>query len=332
MKRLLILVAVVPILLADTCSSDDNPCIKPFPEVMSAKLAEGLSPQTVIHLRGILRRALQRAVRHGGLARNAAGLADPPRLPKANVPEPYSLGEARMLLHAIRGDRLEALWIVYLTTGLRRGQAIGLRWTDIDLEAGTIWPRRAVLRLSKELRTDEEAKTGESAERKPLARMAVEALRSHREAEEAAGRYSPAGLVFQTTAGTPIEPRNVNRSFDRLLARAGLRHVRLHDLRESFGALLLENDEKSGEPGTHVRVVMELLGHSQLSETLKRYTKVREGLKRQALERLDALLRPATVGDAYELGTAESDLERPVDRQSLATWFGLQATELNSEA
>lgn len=162
---------------------------------MSAKLAEGLSPQTVIHIRGILRRALQRAVKHGGLARNAAALADPPRLPKADVPEPYSPEEARTLLRAIRGDRLEALWIVYLTTGLRRGQALGLRWMDVDLDAGIVWPRRAVLRLSKELRTDEETKTGASAERKPLARMAVEALRAHRETAEAAGRYTSAALV-----------------------------------------------------------------------------------------------------------------------------------------
>lgn len=264
---------------------------------MSAKLAEGLSPQTVIHLRGILRRALQRAVKHGGLARNVAALADPPRLPKANVPEPYSPDEARALLRAIRGDRLEALWTVYLTTGLRRGQALGLRWMDVDFEAGTVWPRRAVLRLSKELRSDEEAKTGESSEKKPLARMAVEALRRHGQMAEAAGVYAPAALVFLSKAGTPIEPRNVNRSFEQLLVHAGLRHVRLHDLRESFGALLLETDERSGEPGTHVRVVMELLGHSQLSETLKRYTKVREGLKRQALDRLDTLLRPVHGGE-----------------------------------
>lgn len=96
----------------------------------------------------------------------------------------------------------------------------------------------------------------------------------------------------------------MNRSFERLLVEAGLRHVRLHDLRESFGALLLENDERSGEPGTHVRVVMELLGHSQLSETLQRYTKVREGLKRQALDRLDTLLRSSDTAavDGQDVG------------------------------
>jgi integrase len=220
---------------------------------MAAKLAEGLSPQTVVHLRGILRRALQRGVRHGSLARNVAALAAPPRQRRANVPEPYSPGEARALLSAIAGDRLEALWIVYLTTGLRRGQALGLRCMDVDLDAGSIWPRRAVLRLSSELRTDEEAKTGESAERKPLAPIAVDALRIHRQAAEDAGQYAPEALVFLSKAGTPIEPRNVNRSFDRLLQQAGLRRVRLHDLRESFGALLLERDEESGEPGTHVR-------------------------------------------------------------------------------
>jgi len=93
-------------------------------------------------------------------------------------------------------------------------------------------------------------------------------------------RAGPAAVL--TVAG--LEPRNVNRAFARLLTRAKLRHVRLHDLRHSFGVLLLEN-------GEHIRVVMELLGHSQLSETLKRYTKVRDQLQRDAIDRLDVLLR-----------------------------------------
>ena len=202
---------------------------------------------------------------------------------------------------------------------------------DIDLDAATVWPRRAVLRLSKELRTDEEAKTGESAAKKPLARMAVEALRAHRDAAMAAGRYAPEALVFLSKAGTSIEPRNVNRSFDRLLVEAALRHVRLHDLRESFGALLLENDERSGEPGTHVRVVMELLGHSQLSETLKRYTKVREGLKREALDRLDTLLRSSDGPILDDQSDDHAVRELLSDMLSLAVWFGLHGDDLNSK-
>lgn len=110
------------------------------------------------------------------------------------------------MLRSIAGDPLEALWVVYLTTRLRCGQALGLRWMDLDLDAGTVWPRRAVLRLSGELRTDEEAKTQESAERKPLARMAIDALSAHRQSAEAAGLYAPAALVFLSKAGTPIEP------------------------------------------------------------------------------------------------------------------------------
>jgi integrase len=285
---------------------------------LDSKLAAGLSPQTVIHLRGILRRALQRAVKHGKLPRNVAALADPPRMPKADVPQPYTPDEARAFLRAIEADRLRALWITYLTTGLRRGQALGLRWTDVDLDGALVWPRRAVLRLAHQLRTDEEAKTRESSERKPLARMTVDALRSHRDAVQAAGTYQPDALVFLSTAGTPIEPRNVNRAFAKLLTKAGLRRVRLHDLRESFGALLLEEDERTGEPGTHVRVVMELLGHSQLSETLKRYTKVRDGLKREALDRLDTLLRGRPADDMLSVTL------------SLAAWFGLTADDLNS--
>lgn len=103
--------------------------------------------------------------------------------------------------------------------------------------------------------------------------------------------------------------------------------MRLHDLRESFGALLLENDERSGEPGTHVRVVIELLGHSQLSETLKRDTKVREGLKRQALDRLDTLLRSAD-----DAGPDDQPVRELLsDVLSLAAWFGLRGDDFNSK-
>src|SRR5262249_51960645 len=168
------------------------------------------------------------------------------------------------------------------------GQALGLRWAELDLVGGMVRARHAVQRLEGELRTDEEAKTEDSALPRPLARLTVEAVRAHRERQEATGlRPLPTALVFPSTAGTALEPRNVNRAFDRLLNRAELRHVRLHDLRHSFGVMLLEN-------GEHIRVVMELLGHSQLSETLKRYTKVRDQLQRDAIDRLDALLRGST--------------------------------------
>jgi Phage integrase family len=184
-------------------------------------------------------------------------------------------------------------------------------------------------------RTDAASETGRAPERPhppPDARPARRRLggchvrathrrEGHADHDPEGPRCGPAHRL-EGRPRTPIEPRNVNRSFDRRLQQAGLRRVRLHDLRESFGALLLERDEESGEPGTHVRVVMELLGHSQLSETLKRYTKVREGLKREALGRLDALLRTDVRG-AGEITDDQAD-QLLSGTLSLAAWFGLR--------
>jgi integrase len=247
------------------------------------KLAEGLSPQTVLHLRGILRRALQRAVKHGLVVRNVAQLAEPPELIRTRRPDFYDPDEARAFLRGSEGDRLEALWVLLMTSGLRRGEALGLTWADVDLEAGTYRVSRALQRAGGRLQTTE-VKTKASRRTGDLSALAVAALQRHRERQEASGlRPLPIAYVFISTAGTPLEPRNVNRAFDALLERAGLRRIRLHDLRHSFGSLLLAS-------GASPREVMELLGHSNIAMTMDVYAHVIPALKRQAMERFDAML------------------------------------------
>jgi integrase len=250
---------------------------------MRRKLADGLSPQTVLHLRGILRRALQRAVRHGLVVRNVAQLAEAPELVRTRRPDFYDPHEARAFLRASEGDRLEALWVLLMTSGLRRGEALGLTWADVDLEMGTYRVSRALQRAHGRLETTE-VKTKASRRAGDLSALAVVALQHHRERQETSGlRPLPVAYVFTSTAGTPLEPRNVNRAFDALLNRTGLRRIRLHDLRHSFGSLLLAS-------GASPREVMELLGHSNIAMTMDVYAHVIPALKRQAMERFDAML------------------------------------------
>ncbi len=248
---------------------------------MRGKLTGGLSSQTVLHLRALLRRALNRALRHGLVLRNVAALSDPPKLAKTHEQQFLDVAEARAFLAAIKGDALEALWVLALTTGLRRGEQLALHWRDVDLTARTYHVTGTLQRVEGELRVLE-PKTVTS---RATGQLAVEALLAHRARQLAAGIHAlPSAFIFTTRTGRPIEPRNVNRSFERLLKRHSLKRIRLHDLRHSIGSLMLANGESP-------RVVMEVLRHSQIAMTMNVYSHVMPAVTREAMDRLDALLR-----------------------------------------
>jgi integrase len=258
-------------------------------ELLDTKLADGLSSQSVVHIRGVLRRALGRAVKFGLIPRNVAVLVDPPRLTHKEI-RPFSPEEARAFLHAIEGDRLECLCTLALTTGLRRGELLALTWQNVDLERAELHVRYGLDRFEGKLQLVE-VKTNRSRRVVSMPRMAVAALRLHRprQLEDrllAGSRWHETGFVFTTSIGTPIEPRNVSRSFHCLLKRAGLPRSRFHDLRHSFATMLLIQ-------GTSPRVVMEMLGHSQISLTMNTYSHVMPALQQDAAARLEALLTGA---------------------------------------
>ncbi len=258
---------------------------------LNQKLATGLSPRTVQYHRAILRCALNRALKWGLVKRNVATLVEPPRVERQDV-QPFTPEQAARLLAAVRGQRLEALYTVALALGLRQGEALGLRWEDVDLEAGRLHVRVQLQRLEGRGPQLVALKTASSRRALPLPPFAIEALRRHRARQlEERLALGPAwqehGLVFTSTIGTPLEARNVLRDYHALLARAGLPRKRFHDLRHTCATLLLLQ-------GVDLRVVMEILGHSQISLTANTYTHVAEALKRQAAERLEALLGQAS--------------------------------------
>lgn len=254
---------------------------------LRAKEAEGLSPATVKQMHAILRAALQHAMREDLVARNVAKLVV---VSSARPPEvvPLTIEEARTLLGAAEGSRLYALWSVALAVGLRRGEALGLRWCDVDLQLGELRVVQTLQRVEGRLQIVA-PKSERSRRRVPLPAVAVEALEQHRDqaGSEAAGRGTPVaadGLVFTSTTGTPLEPRNVNRTFTELVKAAGLRHVRLHDLRHTCASLLLAQ-------GVAPRVVMDTLGHSAIAVTMNTYGHVMPLMQRDAADRMNELLR-----------------------------------------
>ena len=254
---------------------------------LNRKAATGLAPRTVAYHRNILRQALGHAERTELIGRNVAKLALPPRIPRREV-RPLTPEQARTFLAAIAGERLRALYLVALGVGLRQGEILGLRWSDVDLLAGTIRVRQALQRVEGVF-TFVEPKSATSRRLVPLPAIVREALLAHRERRSAdgAGRARTsaefADLVFTTTVGTPIDGISVTRRFQRILNAAGLPHQRFHDLRHACASLLLAQ-------GVPARVVMETLGHSQISLTLNTYCHVIPALGREAAERMDEVL------------------------------------------
>ena len=265
----------------------DAPAVQAF---VNAKLASGLSPRTVQYLHAILRRALGQAERWDLVPRNVARLVDAPSVRPPKV-EPFTPKEAHAFLAAVRGHRLEALFITAIATGCRQGELFALRWDDVDLEAGrlqvrhSLWWSRRTGQRAWEL-TD--PKTDRSRRSLDLPAVARTALQEHRvrqweERLQAGPLWEDHGFVFATQAGKPLDSPNVTHALHRLLAQAGLRRMRFHDLRHAAASLLLAQ-------GLQLREIMEVLGHSQIALTANTYAHLVPAMKREAADRMDAAL------------------------------------------
>lgn len=253
---------------------------------LNSKRDAGYSSRTVHHLHAILRNALQHAFREDLLTRNVAKQV---RISVDHQEEirPLSEPEARKLLSAARHDRLYALYAVALGLGLRRGEALGLRWEDIDLDEGVLRVGQTLQRSSGGLRLVP-PKTPRSARSLPLPEVCRSALRGHRarqgqERLTAGKAWEEWGLVFTTARGTPLDPTDVSKGFARLCDQAGIRRIRLHDLRHTCATILLAQ-------GVPPRVVMEILGHSTIHVTMNIYGHVVLDSQREAAQRMDGFL------------------------------------------
>lgn len=260
-------------------------------QLYSDKLAAALSPSTVRTIHAILHKALGQAVKWGLLPRNPADAVERPRVPRHEF-TPLTPAQVQAFLQEARGDRLYALYVLAVTTGMRLGELLGLTWPDVDLDAGEVRVRRQLVWVRNVEPTLAEPKTDAGRRTISLPPLAVEALHEHRRRQlEERLLAGPAWqdrwhLVFTTPLGTPINPSNLrNRSFRPLLEKAGLPRVRFHDLRHSVASFLLA-------AGTNVKAVQELLGHITSRVTLDTYAHTLPGMRQQVAATLERLVAP----------------------------------------
>ncbi|MCU1494583.1 MAG: Integrase [Acidimicrobiaceae bacterium] len=249
---------------------------------------KGLSAASALRAHRIVSRALKVAMQPGRVARNVATLVDAPTAKRPVTPQPLDLEECRRVLAAARQGRNSARWTVVLALGLRQSEALGLMWSDINFERGTLAVRCGLHRVNGQGLRFEEPKTERSRRTIVVPRQLLADLRTHKKEQEAervesAGYWTEHGLVFPNELGGPMDDRNDYRSWVRLLRTAKVRRIRLHDGRHTAATLLLAE-------GIHPRVVMELLGHSTMRTTTDTYSHVLPALAQQAADTLDAKL------------------------------------------
>ncbi len=252
------------------------------------KLNEGLSPTTVNGIHAVIHKALDDAVRLGAIARNACDAVSPPRRAHYEI-QPLSTEQSQQLLTAAKGHPLEALFALALTTGMRRGEILALKWQDINFSQNMLQVRRIFTRRPGNRYIEAEPKTEKSRRSIMLAPLVVELLKQQRvrqlEAKLQAGEaWQERGLVFCTSVGTPLNPSKVVERFKTLLKKAGLPEIRFHDLRHSAASILLSM-------GVHPKVVQELLGHNQIIMTMDIYSHVLPTMQKDAVNKLNDALQ-----------------------------------------
>ena len=243
-----------------------------------------LSSRTVNDIRACLRAALSQAVTEDLIAKNMANSIKLPSVRKRKG-KAWSSEEARQFLESARseGDPLYAVYVLILVLGLRKGEVLGLTWDDVDLDAGELSIGRQLQRVSRQL-LHRETKTSTSDATLPLPDICAAALKL-RKAEETHARdtagsaWQGGKLIFTTKWGSPIEPRNFNRSWDARCANAGVRKITVHDGRRTCATLLVDLD-------VHPRQVMQILRHAQIAVTMEIYVQASSKATRAALKQL----------------------------------------------
>ncbi|HEY4385269.1 MAG TPA: site-specific integrase [Ktedonobacteraceae bacterium] len=236
----------------------------------------------------MLHTALEKAIRLGLISRNVCKMVSPPR-PVHKEMKLLTIEQVRKLLEAAKDHPMEALFVMAVTTGMRRGELFGLKWQDIDFDKGVLSVRRALVRMpTGGGYVEAETKTAKSRRSIVLTAVAMNALKEHhiRQLEmkaKAGGAWQDYDYVFCGPDGTYLSPGHHGLvQLKNLLRKAGLPDIRFHDLRHCTASLLLAE-------GVHPKVVQEILGHTEISMTMNVYSHVLPTMQKDAMNRLDDL-------------------------------------------
>jgi integrase len=245
-----------------------------------------LSDSTIRQAYTILRAGLDGAVRDGLLARNPAAAVRRPGIEQGEAKYLPS-NDVSKLLHAAEASRYYPVLALIASTGLRRGEALGLSWDKLDLEAGLLRVAATLNRVGGAL-VCSEPKTARAWRTVPLTPGVVTLLRKHKAAQaaerlRAANQWENSGLVFTTELGTPVDPRNILRTVEVAARKAGVADIGVHTLRHSAAVAWLES-------GTHIKAVADLLGHSSIAITGDTYGHTSDDAARTAVRALGARL------------------------------------------
>jgi len=255
---------------------------------------EHLAPASISKIHNIIKASLNTAYRYGFIYKNPALLVDPPRIGRKEM-RFWTEDQARHFLDVAKDDRLYIAFFLALTTGMRKGEILGLRWKDIDLRRKTITINQT---LSNRGDRFQETKTNAGRRTIVLTGNTIDVLKQHyltikKEKLKNGRYYEDHGLVVCTSLGTPIIPRNFDRVWMRLLKESGLPEIRFHDLRHTHATILLKQ-------GIHPKVVSERLGHANIRITLDTYSHVLPGLQEAAAAKFEELF-------FHEKDTSESE-------------------------
>ena len=263
-----------------------------------SKLQEdGLAPRSIATIHAILHSSLDNAVRWNLISRNVASLVSPPKIAR-HEPTILNAEDTKRLLEYARGNRMYAIILIAVTTGLRRGEILALHWNDINLQDGTLYVHRTMNLFTGYGFVENDSKTKASRRKITLPKVVVEALIEHQSMQghlrqKAGSKWVERNVVFASTTGNYIQPNYVRKRFHQLIAEVGLPDMRFHDLRHSAATILLVM-------GIHPKVVQELLGHSSIATTMNVYSHLLPSMQGDAMSMVNDVFKSEEFKDDVE--------------------------------
>jgi integrase len=249
-------------------------------------LAKPLSPTSVVRTHAVLHSAFDQALRWNLIPRNPCDATRPPRINRQEM-QALSRQQAAVLIERASTPLTRALYAVAATAGLRRGEMVALRWSDVDFDRRQLTVRRTAHRVRGRGIVMGEPKTKAGRRTVRLSSVALSALRAHRASQleerlKAGPAWTDMNLVFTSSVGTTMEEARITRLFKRDLLAAGLPNVRLHDLRHTAATLLIEE-------GVSMKAVQAAMGHSTIAITMDVYAHVTPAMQDSVADAMDRI-------------------------------------------